>query len=255
MWAPVTDALIAAAGIAEGQSVLDVATGPGDPALTLAPIVGPDGLVIGIDPVPAMIAAARREAARLNFTNTQFEVASADELPFSDATFHAAISRFGVMFFPSPLDGIREMLRVLKPEGKLALAAWHLPAGNPFFRVVENILDRYIAPAPSDPDAPNSFRFATPGKLLSILTEAGVANPTEQLLRFDMAVPVALDDFWTLRCEMSDKLRGLLATLSARQRAEVKRQTLAAAGAFQTSAGLTFPTEVLILSGTTPQTA
>ena len=107
MWAPVTDALIAAAGIAEGQSILDVATGPGDPALTLAPIVGTNGRIIGIDPVPAMVAAARREAVRLNFSNTQFEVASADQLPFPDATFHAALSRLGVMFFPSPLNGIR----------------------------------------------------------------------------------------------------------------------------------------------------
>lgn len=251
MWAPVTDALVAAAGIAEGQSILDVATGPGDPALTLAPIVGSNGRVIGIDPVPAMVAAARREATRLSFTNTQFEVASADSLPFPDATFHAALSRFGVMFFPSPLDGVREILRVLKPEGKLALAVWHHPAQNPFFRVVENILDRYIAPTASDPDAPNSFRFATPSKLFGILNDAGVANPTEQLLKFDMTVPVTLEDFFALRCEMSDKLRGLLGTLSAPQRAEIKRQTIKAAGAFQTSVGLTFPTEVLILSGTT----
>ena len=252
MWAPVTEALIAAAGIAERQSILDVATGPGDPALTLAPIVGPQGRIIGIDPVPAMVTAARGEAARLNCTNTRFEVAFADSLPFPDATFHAAISRFGVMFFPSPVAGIREILRVLKPAGKLALAVWHLPTHNPFFRVVENILDRYIAPNASDPDAPNSFRFATPGKLLSILTEAGVATPSEELLRFTMTVPGTLEDFWALRCEMSDKLRGLLATLSPRQLAEVKHQSLQVARACGSANSLTFPAEVLILSGKKP---
>ncbi len=252
MWSPVTQALIAAAGITEGHSILDVATGPGDPALNLAPIVGPTGQIIGIDPVPAMVTAARREATRLNLTNTRFEVAFADSLPFPDATFDSALSRFGVMFFPSPVDGIREILRVLKPAGKLALAVWHLPAQNPFFRVVENILDRYIPPNASNPDAPNSFRFATPGKLLNILKEAGVATPTEELLRFTMTVPGTLEDFWALRCEMSDKLRGLLDTLSPLQLAEVKHRSLQAARACGSANSLAFPAEVLILSGKKP---
>src|SRR5262249_35059458 len=131
MFAPVTQALIEDASIASGNTVLDIATGPGEPALTVASLVGSQGKVFGIDPVPEMIDAARRTANQLGIANAQFEVAGADDLPFPDDSFDRVVSRFGVMHFPSPLDGVREMLRVLKPGRKLALAAWHFAEKNP----------------------------------------------------------------------------------------------------------------------------
>lgn len=140
MFAPVTQALADDARIARGQIVLDLATGPGEPALTLAALVGPEGKIFGVDPIPEMVAAARRAAEHLGVTNTQFEVAFADHLPFPDNTFDAAVSRFGVMFFPSPLDAIREMLRVLKPGGKLALAVWHFAERNPFHTSLSRVV-------------------------------------------------------------------------------------------------------------------
>src|SRR5206468_145558 len=88
--------------------------------LTIAALVGPEGKVFGIDPAPEMVEAARRAANHLGFRNAQFDVASADRMPFPADTFDAAISRFGVMFFPSPVDAVRETLRVLKPGRKLA---------------------------------------------------------------------------------------------------------------------------------------
>ena len=132
MFAPVTQALVEDGLIGSGHTVLDIATGPGEPALTVAALVGPEGKVFGIDPIPEMVAAARRAADRLGFRNAQFEVASADHLPFPADTFDAVVSRFGVMFFPSPVDAVREMLRVLKPGRKLALAVWHFAERNPF---------------------------------------------------------------------------------------------------------------------------
>src|SRR5438128_1280958 len=119
MFAPITEALVEDAEITGENTVLDVATGPGEPALDIAQMVGPKGKVVGIDPVPEMVAAARRAADRLGLKNAQFEVAFADKLPFLANTFDAAVSRFGIMFFPSPVDGVREMLRVLKPGKKL----------------------------------------------------------------------------------------------------------------------------------------
>ena len=122
MFEPVTQALVADGLIGRGHTVLDIATGPGEPALTIAALVGPEGKVFAIDPVMEMIEAARRAADRLGFRNAQFDVASADRLPFPADAFDAVTSRFGVMFFPSPVDAVREMLRVLKPGRKLALA-------------------------------------------------------------------------------------------------------------------------------------
>ena len=210
------------------QTVLDVGTGPGEPALSLAELVGPEGKVFGIDPSPEMVAAARREAARLGLKNAQFEVANADHLPFPDDTFDAVVSRLGAMFFPSPVDAVREMLRVLKPGRKLALAVWHFAERNPFHFVLSRVIDRYVDSPPAAPDALDAFRFAPPGKLREVLSQAGVMAPSERLLQFTIQAPISVEDFWALRREMSDELRKKLATLPPEQLAEVHREVLEA---------------------------
>ncbi|HLY17483.1 MAG TPA: class I SAM-dependent methyltransferase [Bryobacteraceae bacterium] len=250
MFAPVTQALVEDGLISRGQVVLDVATGPGDPALSVADLVGPEGQVVGIDAVPEMVAAARRETDRLGLRNAQFEVAFADHLPFPAGTFDAVVSRFGVMFFPSPVDAVREMLRVLRPERKLAVAVWHVAERNPFFDTMARIIERYVDSPPPAPDAPDVYRFATPGKLRDVLVEAGAMAPSERLLPFNIQAPIRVEDFWTLRCEMSEQLRDKIARLSAGQLIEVKRQSLEALRYFSTDQGMSFPAEVLLVSGT-----
>lgn len=250
MFAPVTQALIDDGLIGSGNTVLDIATGPGEPALTIAARVGSQGKVLGVDPAPEMVDAARRAAGHLRLRNAQFEVASADRLPFPADTFDAVVSRFGVMFFPSPVDGLREMLRVLKPGRKLALAAWHFADNNPFHYAVARVIERFVASPPVAPDAPDAFRFAGPGKLRGVLAEAGTASPSERLLRFTIQASISVEDFWTLRSEMSEKLREKLATLSREQLVEVKRQMLEALREYATDRGMSFPAEVLIVTGT-----
>ncbi len=161
MFAPVTQALVEDGLIGSGHAVLDIATGPGEPAMTIAALVGPEGKIFGIDPAPEMVEAARRAAARLGFRNAQFEVSSADRLPFPADTFDAVVSRFGVMFFPSPVDAVREMLRVLKPGRRLALAVWNSANRNPFFYILQRVIERYVDSPPPAPDSPDAFRFAT----------------------------------------------------------------------------------------------
>jgi ubiquinone/menaquinone biosynthesis C-methylase UbiE len=198
MFAPVTQALVEDGLIDSRHVVLDIATGPGEPALTIAALVGPEGNVFGIDHVPEMVEAARRATDHLGFRNAQFDVASADRLPFLPDTFDAVVSRFGVMFFPSPVDAVREMLRVLKPGRKLALAVWHFAERNPFFYTLQRIVERYVDwPSPA-PDAADPFRFATPGKLRDLLGEAGAMAPCERLRQFTIQAPISVEDFWTL---------------------------------------------------------
>jgi SAM-dependent methyltransferase len=255
MFAPVTQALIEGALIGSGDTVLDVATGPGEPALDIAAFVGPEGKVIGIDPVAEMVAAARRSADQGGFRNAQFEVAFADDLPFPSDTFDAVVSRFGVMFVPSPVDAIREMLRVLKPGGKLALAVWTLPESNPFFYTMSRVIERYVDSPPLPPDAPEAFRFAESGRLRDIFGEAGVIGSSERAFSFNIEAPVSLEDFWRLRIEMSEKLRDKVAALSPGQLSEAKREALEVMREYSTTTGMSFPSQVLIVSGTKSRAA
>ncbi|MGH9745308.1 MAG: class I SAM-dependent methyltransferase [Candidatus Acidiferrales bacterium] len=249
MFAPVAQALIEDAGIASRSAVLDVATGTGEPALSIADVVGPEGRVVGVDPAQEMVEYARCEAVRLNLHHAGFQVAFSDNLPFPDGAFDAVVSRFGVMFFPSPEDSVREMLRVLKPHGRLALAVWHSAEKNPFDYVFSRIVDRYLEPTPQAPGSANMFRFAKPGDLLAVLSRSGANVVSERLLQFSIRASMSAEKFWTLRSEMSEKLRTRLALLSQPQWAEIRREVIEALQAYSSDGAVSFPAEVLIVSG------
>ncbi|HEX2269759.1 MAG TPA: class I SAM-dependent methyltransferase, partial [Pyrinomonadaceae bacterium] len=176
MFAPLTRALIEQAGIVHGQSVLDVAGGAGEPSLTIAETVGAQGSVMCTDPIAEMLAAAEADAHDRGLTNVQFRTCAADALPFADDVFDVVVSRLGAMFFPDPLAALKEMLRVTKPGGRVALAVWHKSELNPFCYIVTDVVSRHVASPPAEPDAPNAFRFAEEGKLSGILENAGGTN-------------------------------------------------------------------------------
>lgn len=249
MFAPVTQALIEDAAITRGHAVVDIAMGPGEPALSIADLVGPEGKVVGTDPVPEMVEAARRKGHRRGLYNASFEVAFAESLPFPPNSFDAVVSRFGVMFFPSPVDAFREWLRVLKPGGSMAVAVWHFAEKNPFHYTVAQVVERYVPSPPPAPDSPDAFRFASPGKLQAVLSEAGVAATSERLLRFSIQASISVEDFWTLRSEMSEKLRTKLAVLSKQQIAALQSEVIEALTAHSSDRGISFPAEVIIVSG------
>ena len=249
MFAPLTRALIEEAGIVEGQSVLDVAGGPGEPSLTIAEVVGPSGSVTCTDAVPGMVGAAESEARRRGLTNIEFRQCGADSLPFEDNSFDVVVSRLGVMFFPDPLAAMREMLRVTKPNGRLSLAVWHRSDLNPFFYVVTDANSRYLEAPPSDPGAPGAFRFAERGTLLGVLGQAGAVEVRERLFKFQIAAPISPDEFWVLRSETSATLREKLARLSTEDGARVAQDAQGAARAFFPNGQMSFPAEGLIVTG------
>src|SRR5712691_10071049 len=252
MFAPLTEALIQDAGIDEGQAVLDVAGGAGEPSLTIAERVGSKGSVTCTDAVAEMVAAAESEAQRRGLTNITFRQCVADSLPFETDSFDALVCRLGVMFFPEPLAALREMLRVAKPGGTLALAVWHRNELNPFTHIVTDVMARYVDSPPVDPDAPGAFRFAEPGKLANILKSAGASDVRERVLHFQIEAPISPSEFWAMRSETSDTLREKLAKLPADQVRRVKQEVQEAVSEFFPNNEMSFPAQMIIVTGKKP---
>src|SRR5215203_5600751 len=248
MFAPLTTALIERAGIHEGQSVLDVAGGPGEPSLTIAETVGPAGSVTCTDAVAEMVETARNEANRRGVKNIQFRQCTADSLPFPTDSFDAVVSRLGVMFFPDPLAAMREMLRVTKPTGRLAFAVWHKSELNPFCYLVTDVIVRHVESPAADPDAPNAFRFAETGKLARVLTESGAVDVEERVVSFNIEAPISPLKFWAMRSQTSDTLRDKLSKLSAGEQGQIAGEIEQAVKQFFPRNQMSFPAQMIVVS-------
>jgi ubiquinone/menaquinone biosynthesis C-methylase UbiE len=250
IFAPLTAALVEEARIGIGQNVLDIGGGSGEPSLTISGIVGPMGSVTYTDPVAGMVETAQAEAGRQGLTNIDFKQCSADYLPFADRTFDAAVGRLSAMFFGDPATAMREALRVILDSGHVSFVVWGPDEANPFFSAITDVIDRFLEIPPEDPDAPDAFRFAAPGKLAGILEKAGAKSVIERNLNFEIKAPISFEQFWQIRSEMSGTLREKMARLAPTQLPTIKQAAAEAAREYFVSGTMSLPAEALIVSGT-----
>jgi ubiquinone/menaquinone biosynthesis C-methylase UbiE len=249
MYAPLSRALATAAGIASGQSVLDVGGGSGEPSCTIATLVGSTGSVTYTDPAAGMVKAAQAEAERRQLTNIRFHQCPAEQLSFPDAVFDAAVSRLSAMFFSDAPGALREILRVVKPGGRVAFLVWADRELNPFFKIVTEALDRFVPSEPEDEDAPAAFRFARSEKLAKLLKDAGAEAVNENAFSFSIEAPISAERFYELRTEMSDTFRKKLALLDAAQAALLREEVIKSVAPYFESGAMNFPGAVLIVTG------
>jgi SAM-dependent methyltransferase len=249
---PVTPALVEEAGIDQGHSVLDVAGGAGEPALTIARVVGPSGRVTCTDAVRGMVAEAAAEGRRQCLDNMVFAHAVAEDLPFDLDSFDGVVCRFGVMFFPTPEAGVGEMLRVARPGCRIALAVWRARELNPLSRIIGDVVSRFVELPQSSVDA---FRFAEEGKLASLLAECGAEEVRERPVDFRHQAPVGFDEFWSIRVEMSDAMRSALAALTPEQALAVADGVREATAEYFPDGKMDFPASALVVSGRKPALA
>lgn len=167
------DTVLAAAALRPGERVLDIGCGCGATTLEAARTVGPDGLALGLDISAMMLDRARGRAAESG-NPARFREADASSAVPEEAPFDVLISRFGVMFFDAPAAAFANLLKALRPGGRLAFVCWRAMAENVWMSLALDAARPALPllPAPTA-DAPGPFAFARRERLRAILGEAG----------------------------------------------------------------------------------
>jgi len=146
-----TVAMCRMAGVRAGARVLDVAAGSGDQTLEIAREVGALGYVLATDLSPAFVALARDNAARAGFAQVETRIADGEDLALPEASFDAAVCRLGLMFFPDPLRGLREMHRALRPGGGACTMVFSRPEKNPCLTILMSTALKHAGLPARDP--------------------------------------------------------------------------------------------------------
>lgn len=176
--APVGAAMIASLGLVDGERHLDIAAGTGEPGLSIARTI-PAGHVVLTDLAAEMLAVAERRAAEQGISNVEVQVCSADDLPFADASFDSVSVRFGYMFFPDLAAATAELVRVLRPGGRLSAAVWAREEDNPWVSIPLAAIRTEVDLPPSPPDSPHMYRCAAPGYVGALFSAAGLQGIEE----------------------------------------------------------------------------
>jgi len=146
MFTPFAPLIVQAAGVAPGSRVLDLACGTGAVSREAARVAGVDGAVIGVDLGEPMLAVARAQPAEPGAAPIAYRQGVAGALPLDDASVDALVCHHGFQFFDDRPRALREMIRVLVPGGRLAIATWGAPECHPHFEALGNALERHLGP-------------------------------------------------------------------------------------------------------------
>jgi SAM-dependent methyltransferase len=218
---PVSGWLVDAIEPQPGHRVLEIAAGPGDTGLLAAELIAPGGTLISTDAVPEMVDIARARAAELGIDNVEFRTMDAEWLDFPAASLDAIIGRWVYMLLADPAAALGEARRVLRPGGRIALAAWTAPEDNPWTAVAQQELAATGALPPPDPGEPNMFAFRDATRIRDLLDEAGftdvVIDQLDLLWHYD-----SLDDWWDVQLDVSTSLGAGVAKLTPAARDDLR---------------------------------
>jgi SAM-dependent methyltransferase len=217
---PVSRWMVEAVAPQPGDVVLELAAGLGDTGFLAAEQVKPGGKVITTDGAEPMLDAARRRAAELDLDNVEFEAMEAEWIDAGTATIDAVLCRWGYMLLADPEAALRETRRVLKPGGRLALAAWDAPEHNPWVVHTQAELVARGLVAPPPPGEPGMFSLAGDGVIEELLLTAGFEDVRVDAV--DLVFRAAsFDEWFDYQFDTSPALATALAAATPEQRDEV----------------------------------
>ena len=194
-------ALIAHAAFQPGERVIDIGPGGGATSLAIGALIGPRGLVLGVDISPDLVAEARRRAMVAGLDNVCFVAGDAARIAPEEAPFDRLVSRFGCMFFPDPFPAYAHLRSLVRPGGRIDLAVWQLAKDNEWLRVQADIIGRHIDLPKPVPRAPGPVAMGDPDYARELLEIGGFRHVTitgatgEQLIGGAGATPEQAADF------------------------------------------------------------
>ncbi len=218
---PVSHWMVDAIDAQPGHRVLELAAGPGDTGLLAAELIEPGGTLISSDVVDEMVEQARARAAELGITNVEFRTIDAEWIDLPTADIDGVLVRWGYMLFADPATALRETRRVLRPGGRLALAAWADPEENPWAWVPRSELIAVGVAEPPDPDAPDMFAFRDPQRIIGLLEETGFEDIVVEQVAIVYEYP-SLDDWWDTMLDISGVLAKAVGALTPAQRDDLR---------------------------------
>ena len=250
--APVNALLLGRAAPAPGERVLDIGCGAGETAFAIAERVGAEGRVVAVDISPPLLAyAAERTPASLA-SRLDFIEADAQTHPFASRRFDLLVSRFGAMFFADPIAAFSNLLRALRPGGRLHMVAWGPVEANPWFTVPRDAaIGRLGSPPPVPPTAPGPLAFSDMDYVLEILRKAGFAAVTAEAALVHLEPPGSLDEAAHLTTRVGPAARILAAFDGGPDDADAIREATAAGFApYWNGAGVRVPAVVNLFAAT-----
>jgi ubiquinone/menaquinone biosynthesis C-methylase UbiE len=233
----VSDRLIELARIKEGERVLDIATGSGEPAVTAARKVGPHGLVVATDQSSAMLALARERAATMQLANIKFVDTDAETLAVEERGFNAALCRWGLMFVPNLDAAARRIAELLVAGGTFATAVWGPSERVPMVSLGEDAVRELANLPPATPGAPHPLRLADTSLVERVLSNAGFKDIHVEPIIVSFQWESA-EAFTEQRRAMSAPFRAVLSKLAPELQQRILGAVTAAARKYADSSGV-----------------
>jgi SAM-dependent methyltransferase len=203
---PVSAWMIDVLDLQPGQRLLELAAGTGDTGLLAAELIEPGGELISSDFSPEMLQVAQRRAEELSVRNVRFkQIDAATSIDVEAGSIDGVLCRWGYMLMADPENALRETRRVLRPGGRLALAAWAGPDENPWSALPARELVSRGLLEPPDPDGPGQFAWARPGLIAEYLDAAGFTEHHVEALGFPMVYRSPVD-WWTSITSFSNRM-------------------------------------------------
>ncbi|CAN5234003.1 methyltransferase domain-containing protein [soil metagenome] len=223
---PMGDEIIRTLNIKDDDIVLDVAAGTGEPGLTMATMLT-NGKVYITDIAENMVAIARENATRRGIKNVETITAEVSDLPFADNTFDVISCRFGFMFFPDMELAATEMVRVLKPGGRIAASVWNVGEKNFWVTAIMNSIHKYIELPAAIPGAPGMFRCAAKGFMADLFSNAGLKNIAVTEVAGKLHCGDA-EGYWNFMNEVAGPVAAALSKVDEQVKATIKNEVVEA---------------------------